>query len=368
MATRRRNSWGTAKKLPSGKWRASFVGPDGVRYAAPKTYTAKVDALAWLARERVRAETEGPKWKPPGAVAEAGEKLADYADRWVDERRNKSGQPLRPRTAQLYRDLLRLHINPVLGDLEVSAISSAVIRSWHQGLTTGTTRKAHTYSLLHAILASAAADDVIESNPAKIRGAMSSSTERTVEPLTADELDALAAEMPEHLAVPILVMGWCGLRVGEMRGLLRSDVADDGSTIRVNKAASYRSGEWHCGAPKTKAGVRTVAVPPHIRAALVAVLPNSVHAVVFPSLIGGEFLGDWELRRPFKAAADKLGHKDLRIHDLRHTGATLAAQHGATTAELMRRIGHSTPSMALRYQHAADARDAELAQRLSTGR
>ncbi|MGZ6859736.1 MAG: site-specific integrase, partial [Blastococcus sp.] len=51
-------------------------------------------------------------------------------------------------------------------------------------------------------------------------------------------------------------------------------------------------------------------------------------------------------------------------HELRHTGATLAAATGATTKELMRRLGHSSPAAALLYQHAADDRDAEIARAL----
>lgn len=63
-----------------------------------------------------------------------------------------------------------------------------------------------------------------------------------------------------------------------------------------------------------------------------------------------------------KAAIDMPG---LTIHVLRHTSATLAAQLGATLAELQARIGHSTPNMAMRYQHVADERDAQLAARTS---
>jgi len=65
---------------------------------------------------------------------------------------------------------------------------------------------------------------------------------------------------------------------------------------------------------------------------------------------------------PARKAADR---EDLRWHDLRHTGAVLAAQTGATLAELMGRLGHSTPGAAMRYQHAAADRDAEIAKRLS---
>jgi integrase len=64
-------------------------------------------------------------------------------------------------------------------------------------------------------------------------------------------------------------------------------------------------------------------------------------------------------------AREAAGRPDLRFHDLRHTGAVLAAQTGATLAELMSRLGHSTPQAALRYQHAARGRDAEIAAKLS---
>ena len=57
--------------------------------------------------------------------------------------------------------------------------------------------------------------------------------------------------------------------------------------------------------------------------------------------------------------------EDLRVHDLRHSGAVLAAATGATLAELMGRLGHSTPQAALRYQHVAGGRDREIAALLS---
>jgi integrase len=67
----------------------------------------------------------------------------------------------------------------------------------------------------------------------------------------------------------------------------------------------------------------------------------------------------------FYAARDAAKRPDLRFHDLRHTGAVLAAATGATLAELMARLGHSTQGAALRYQHAAADRDLEIARRLS---
>jgi integrase len=64
-------------------------------------------------------------------------------------------------------------------------------------------------------------------------------------------------------------------------------------------------------------------------------------------------------------AREAAGRPDLRFHDLRHTGAVLAAATGATLAELMARLGHSSPKAAMKYQHAAAGRDREIAALLS---
>jgi integrase len=69
--------------------------------------------------------------------------------------------------------------------------------------------------------------------------------------------------------------------------------------------------------------------------------------------------------KPWKKARASVGRSDLRFHDLRHTGAALAAQEGATLPELQARLGHTTPAAAMVYQHAASERDKLLAERLS---
>lgn len=69
--------------------------------------------------------------------------------------------------------------------------------------------------------------------------------------------------------------------------------------------------------------------------------------------------------RAFRHARAEAGRGDLRLHDMRHTGAVMAAQAGATTRELMDRLGHTTSEMAMRYQHVAEGRQAEIARRLS---
>lgn len=158
------------------------------------------------------------------------------------------------------------------------------------------------------------------------------------------------------------------MRWGETSELRRKDVSGDCAILRVRRAVTYRKGEFIVGEPKTAAGVRDVVVPPHIRPVLKAHLKSHVvsdpEALLFSMPDGGHMHSD-NYRTPWEKARAAIGKPKLRVHDLRHVGAVLAAQSGATTAELMHRLGHTTAVMALRYQHVGEGRDAEIAERLS---
>ena len=121
--------------------------------------------------------------------------------------------------------------------------------------------------------------------------------------------------------------------------------------------------------PKSDAGLRTVAFPAQIGPALAehlaAFVDSAPDSYVFTSPLGG-VLRRANFRRLWLGALADAGVAQIRFHDLRHTGATIAAQTGATLKELMQRIGHSTPNAALGYQHAARDRDQVIAAALDT--
>jgi integrase len=113
-----------------------------------------------------------------------------------------------------------------------------------------------------------------------------------------------------------------------------------------------------------------VAIPPHllpaVREHLLQHTAPGPDGLLFPSRQDPkEHLRQSSLARVYYPARAKAERPDLRFHDLRHTGAVLAAQTGATLAELMGRLGHSTSQAALRYQHVGMDRDALIAARLS---
>jgi integrase len=356
---RKRRGFGRLRQLPSGRWQAAYVGPDTRLHQAPRTYSTESDAEGWLAIERRKIDLG--TW---GSVERSdGITLAAYADKWIEQRK------LRPRTKAHYESMLARLILPALGHGKIVTLTPARVRQWHAGLGDGhPTRNAHAYALLHAICATAVQDEVLDANPCRIRAAMQTSRRRDVDILTPTEVNRLASKMPPGLRASVLLAAWCGLRWGETSELRRADLNRDCSVLRVRRAVTYRGGRFDVGKPKTAAGVRDVTVPPHIRATLKAHLRNHVgkgaDALLFADTDGTHLRAD--VYRPYwEKARAAIGKPRLRVHDLRHVGAVLAAQSGATTVELMRRLGHATPQMSLIYQHVAEGRDAEIAARLS---
>ncbi|VBA60525.1 tyrosine-type recombinase/integrase [Mycobacterium attenuatum] len=357
--TRKRRGFGRIRQERSGRFSAAYIGPDTKLHRAPRTFAAESDAEGWLAIERRKIDLG--TW---GAVERSdGITLRAYADKWIEERQ------LRPRTRQHYESMLERLILPDLGGAKIVTLTPAKVRQWHAGLGGAhPTRNAHAYALLHAICQTAVQDEVLDANPCRIRAAMQTKRRREVDILTPAELDRLAAKMPAELRASVLLAAWCGLRWGETSELRRGDISGDCSVLRIRRAVTYRQGRFYVGAPKTAAGVRDVAVPPHIRPIIKAHLKNHVghtaESLLFTDDDDTHLRAD-RYRTHWEKARAAIGKPNLRVHDLRHVGAVLAAQSGATTVELMHRLGHTTPQMALRYQHVAEGRDAEIAERLS---
>jgi integrase len=372
--TARRRAFGQITRLPSGRYRARYTGPDTHLHNAPSTFDTIGDAEAWLTDER-RLVSAG-LWVSPGSRKAAGRDrltLGRYSEAWLRDR------DLKPRTRQHYRSLLDHQLLPTFENVALGDITPESVRIWH-ALTgpSKPTLRAHAYALLRTILHTADGDGLIPSNPCRIRSAGSSRRVHKVRPLSLDELTQLVDAMPERQRAMTLLAAWCALRFGELAELRRKDVDLRAGIIRIRRGVVRVEGRTIVGTPKTDAGTRDVAIPPHLIPMLKAHINDHVEfgkdALLFPGAGGGHLAPSTLYgRRPtntragygFYAAREAAGRADLRWHDLRHTGAVLAASTGASLAELMARLGHSTPGAAMRYQHAAQGRDLEIAKALS---
>jgi len=171
---------------------------------------------------------------------------------------------------------------------------------------------------------------------------------------------------PEHRVV-VLLACFAGLRLGELQALRRRHVDLDSAALRiVEQTLVLRDGTHLTGPPKTDAGLRVIAIPESVvdelRKHLVTV-PEHPEALVFGGP-GGRPFRRATLYTAWHAATGRLGMEGFHLHDLRHTGNTLAAATGASTKELMARMGHSSARAALIYQHATRDRDVVIATAL----
>jgi integrase len=209
---------------------------------------------------------------------------------------------------------------------------------------------------------------VIAANPCRVRGGGQVKRAKTIRPASLPEVEALIAALPGRYRLMALLAAWCALRFGELAELRRGDVDVRNGVVHVRRGVVRTSGGRKVKGPKSEAGKRDVAIPPHLMPMVKNHLREHVaasrDALVFPAA-GGGHMAPASLYRVYYPARDAAGRPDLRFHDLRHTGATLAAATGATLAELMARLGHSTAGAALRYQHAAAERDKVIAAALS---
>jgi integrase len=359
--TRENGTFGTVSQLPSGRFRAMYYGPDQRRHTAPRPFLSKSEARGWLSLRQAEIITKS--WTPPDAPTITRLTFAEYSELWMKQR------DLKDRTREHYSKLLEGHLFDTFGPLPLTSITSDDVRAWHAKFGKKTpTLRAHAYGLLRTILATATGDGKITVNPCVIRGAGSAKRAITIRPATLDELAIITREMPENQRALILLASWCALRFGELTELRRHDVDLSLEVVRVRRGVVRTEHGFTITTPKSDAGVRDVAIPPHLMPMIEHHLAKHVgenrDSLLFPAQQGGH-LAPATLYRRFYTAREAADRPDLRFHDLRHTGAVLAAATGATLAELMARLGHSTPQAALRYQHAGQARDREIAALLS---
>jgi integrase len=350
----------SVRKKPSGRYEARYRDPAGRQRA--KTFPTKKAAQEFL--DRTGTDIANQTWRDPalGRI-----RVSEYASWWLGNRPD-----LRPRTRELYEGLLRLHIVPTLGNCRFDALTTGTVRSWHAGLlksgSPGPVTVAKAYRLLRTILNDGVEDGLLVRNPCTIRGA---GVERSPERPTATVLQVygLADAIEPRYRLMILLATFCGLRLGELLALRRECVNLLHRRIEVVEQLQELSrGAYVFGPPKSAAGVRSVSVPPHVVDEVKTHLSTWVALEPASLLFTGprtDILRRLTFTNAWNRARDAVGVQHLHFHDLRHTGNTLAASTGASTKELMARMGHTSTRAALIYQHASDERDAAIAEGVS---
>lgn len=351
-----RRHFGTVRRRSSGRWQAVYR-VEGRMYSAG-IHATRADALANLSR--IESDLRRGAWIDPRAGRTT---LSAYAEEWLDQRND-----LAVRTKELYEYLLESHVLPTLGNATLVGLAPSKIRSWHAALSrVHPSTAAKAYRLLSSIMRTAVTDGFLVASPCKVDGA---GVERPAERPVANvsEIESLHDSMPELLRLIVSLATWSQLRRVELLGLRRKDVDLGNGILRIEQSRTVTmKGKSLVKEPKTTAGRRSIAIPDF----LVAEVANHMDrytgpepdSYVFTGITGIPLTAN-VLQTAWQRARTKVGRPDLRLHDLRHTGLTLAAATGATTVELMHRAGHSSSVAAMRYQHATKDRDRVIADAL----
>jgi integrase len=358
-----RRRFGTVRRLTSGRFQASFIGPDGQRRNAPETFATKGDAGRWLTM--IESAMIGGTW----IDLERGKlSFQEYGQRWIEQRPG-----LRPRTVDLYRWLFGRYLRPQLGRIRLIDLNPQQVRQWRHELLSGGVSEsmaAKAYRLLRAVLNTAVDDGLIAKNPCQIKGGGTESpAERPT--ISASQALDLADRMPDQYRMLVLLAVFGSLRWGEVTALRRSDVDTERGTVTVRGALSERStGEMVLGPPKSAAGLRTVMLPApvaeQLRVHLDAHVAVGDQAWIFSGTAGQPLRrSNFNKLVGWSEVVQQMGLRGLHFHDLRHTGNHLAAQTpGATLRDLMVRMGHGSMRAALIYQHASRDADRHIAESL----
>jgi integrase len=302
--------------------------------------------------------------------------VSEYLEQWLAV----SESTLRPATHRRYRDLVRLHLAPVLGQIKLGRLSALDIQRLHADrLAAGLSPSSvyHLHYVLHRALAQAVKWDLVARNVTELVDAPRRVTPDVVTWNASQAAAFLTAGDKTDLAAFWRLAVLTGMRRGEMLGLKWEDVDFERGVLSVRRTLSRgKGGAWELGKPKTKAGRRAIALPGSVVDALkrhrIRHLERRLELgflwedqdFVFTNPTGGPLHVN-SLMLVYEQVVKAAGVPRIRLHDLRHTSATLMMADDVHPKIVQERLGHSNISMTLdRYSHVTKDMQRQAADRL----
>jgi integrase len=389
----------TVYRGADGDWHARVtIGrqPDGTprrRHLQRQTKADLREAVRDLERTR---DTGGHLWTAEDIS------LGQWLAHWLDA---VLPMTARWKTRSTYRSLMRVHVLPVLGHWSLSELRPELFEEHYRRMMRDG-HSSHVIRAVHRVLRSSLNEAVrrrrLTTNPLQV-ARPPRAVQVEVEPLTVEECQRvlIAAQATMHPARWSLALS-LGLRQGEALGLFWSDLDLDDGVLRVRRAVQRHTWEHGCSAvnaapscgslrgrecdrrvgglvlvePKTKASRRTIVLPQPVidqlrahRASLIrrrlaaGSRWDSTHDLVFPASFGG-LVDPARDNAEWNRLIAQAGVRAVRLHDARHTAATLLLLQDVDIRTVMSIMGWTEMATAQRYTHAVDALRRQAARRI----
>jgi integrase len=356
------HSWAYWLDLPRGE--------DGRRRQTTKGgFPTKKEAAAALAKALTDAD-RGTFTEPSSLTVKA------YLTTWL------AGIDRKPATLEAYKRVVERHLIPTLGRHRLQRLSAPHIKAAYRALLDETGLSPTTVQLAHQVLSKALSDAVVDrlraDNPAATVKAPARSTPEMRTWTREQVVVYLAHVREERLAAMWRLFLTTGMRRGEVAALRWQDVDLDRATLSVRQTANRIAGQWTVGTPKG----RKDAAPKSRRLALdegtVEALRRHRTAQLQERLAWGE---DWQdtglvftredgsplnpvtIGHKLRVRSRQAGLPHIRVHDLRHTYATLALEAGVHPKVVSERLGHANIGITLNlYSHVTEGMDRAAAE------
>lgn len=289
--------------------------------------------------------------------------FSSLVDLYLDDMQNR----LREYTLSKKKYNLKSNILPYFGDMKLCDIKPTTIRTWQNELqkkdfADSTLKNIHVQ--LSAIFNYAVKYYGLSENPCRLAGSIGSlKVSDDIQFWTLEEYKAFIATVDkpkEFMAFEILY--WCGLRFGELRALTKGDFDLENKILSITKSRQRLHGEDIITDPKTPKSKRKILFPDFLCAEIKdyfgKLYDDTPETELFP---GGMSC----LYRVLRVNSEIAGVQRIRVHDLRHSHASLLIEYGYSPLMIAERLGHESIQTTLDiYSHLYPNKQSELMKTL----
>jgi integrase len=345
---RRRRGDGSVTKRKDGRFEAAAYvhTPSGIKRVRRYAVT-RPEAEAMLVELRNKNRS--------GLLTNSREqKLGDYLDYWLTVAKSK----LRPTTYTSYEGIVRLYLKPGLGNkclarLSVADVQSHINSQLQAGVSNRTIQKQRL--ILSSALKRAEHEDIISRNVARLVD-IPQYRPKEIVPWNLNQLNIFLDHASSDPLYPVFVMlAFYGLRTSEALGLTWHNIDTDNKVIHIRQQLQYYDQAFHYTDLKTQAGRRDLPILDITHNVLQNI--TQTDSGVLPDLIfkttNGNPIDRRNMLRSFKRISKHAGLPLIRMHDLRHTAATILKDIGIPARDTQLILGHAhiTTTQQI-YQHS----------------
>ena len=380
MAKRRKRGDGSLHLRKDGRWEGRIViGYDAKGLPKTKNVLAKTKVECAAKLKELKASLQATRPEKPRADMTFGA----WLERWYQ---NDCKPGISPKTQADYENRIYQHIIPELGSIPLAKLTAADLQQFYNrlkeggrllrveqygpGLSDRMVKSCHVTCRM--ALDQAVAQGLILKNPAlSCKAPVTRPKEMQV--LTGEEIQRLLIQAKEDGCFELLLLELStGLRRGEILALRWDDLDFHTGALRVERQVQRIQGNLVVSQPKTRASSRSILLPAPILKILKQYRQSVDSRWIFPSPKKEDSpLDPASVRKKLAAVLERAGCPRLRFHDLRHTFATSALEHGMDVKTLSTVIGHVSSATTLNvYAHVTDEmrqRAADKIDRAITG-